>query len=52
VQRTDEAGVPGAALEAMAFGWLAHRRMTGQAGNAPCVTGASRPAVLGALYLP
>jgi anhydro-N-acetylmuramic acid kinase len=52
VQGTDVVGVPGAALEAMAFGWLAHLRMTGQAGNAPCVTGASRPAVLGALYLP
>ncbi|MBM4226498.1 MAG: anhydro-N-acetylmuramic acid kinase [Gammaproteobacteria bacterium] len=52
VQSTDEAGVPAAALEAMAFAWLAHRRLAGLAGNAPSVTGATRPAVLGALYLP
>ncbi len=52
VRGTDEVGVPAAALEAMAFGWLAHQRMTGQAGNAPSVTGASRPSILGALYLP
>jgi anhydro-N-acetylmuramic acid kinase len=52
VQSTDHAGVPSAALEAMAFAWLAHRRVTGQAGNAPSVTGAAKPAVLGAVYLP
>lgn len=52
VLTTDSLGRPAAALEAMAFGWLAHRRLAGEPGNAPGVTGALRPAVLGALYLP
>lgn len=52
VESTDQVGVPSAALEAMAFAWLAHRRIIGQAGNAPSVTGAAKSAVLGALYLP
>lgn len=52
VDTTDAAGVPGTALEAMAFAWLAHRRMQGLPGNLVAVTGAKRPAVLGALYMP
>ncbi len=39
-------------VEACAFAWLARARLTGVAGNAPAVTGASRNAILGALYLP
>ncbi len=37
-------------VEGAAFAWLAQRFMTRQPGNLPAVTGASRPAVLGALY--
>jgi anhydro-N-acetylmuramic acid kinase len=39
-------------VEACAFAWLAHQRLTQQPGNIPAVTGATRPAVLGALYHP
>jgi anhydro-N-acetylmuramic acid kinase len=39
-------------VEACAFAWLAHQRLTQQPGNIPAVTGAARPAVLGALYQP
>lgn len=51
ITTTDELGVPGDWLEAMAFAWLARRFMLEQPGNAPAVTGASRPAVLGQLTL-
>lgn len=49
---TDELGVPGDWVEAMAFAWLAWQRWHGRSGNCPGVTGASRPAVLGGLWLP
>lgn len=39
-------------VEAAAFAWLAQRRLAGLPGNLPSVTGASRPLVLGGLYLP
>lgn len=39
-------------VEATAFAWLAYRRLDALPGNLPAVTGASRPAVLGGLYLP
>lgn len=38
-------------VEAAAFAWLARRRLEGKPGNIPEVTGASRPAVLGAIYM-
>lgn len=50
VNRSEDHGVPASAVEAMAFAWLAHRCMHGLPGNVPSVTGASRPAVLGAIY--
>ena len=37
-------------VEGAAFAWLAQRFIHRQPGNLPAVTGASRPAVLGALY--
>jgi anhydro-N-acetylmuramic acid kinase len=37
-------------VEACAFAWLAMRTLDGLAGNAPGVTGASRPAILGAIH--
>ena len=46
----DELGVDGDALEAAAFAWFAHHRLEGLAGNAPAVTGAHGPRVLGAVY--
>ncbi len=37
-------------VEAVAFAWLAKQTLNGQAGNLPAVTGATHPAVLGAIY--
>ncbi|MFR9718971.1 anhydro-N-acetylmuramic acid kinase [Aeromonas diversa] len=37
-------------VEGAAFAWLAHRFLIREPGNLPAVTGASRAAVLGALY--
>ena len=47
---TDALGVDGDAVEAAAFAWLAHRFLERLPGNAPAVTGAAGPRVLGALY--
>lgn len=45
-----EYGVDPDWVEAMAFAWLAARRLEGQPGNLPSVTGARHPALLGAVY--
>ncbi len=52
VGKTDELGISADWVEAMAFAWLARQRIQEQPGNLPIVTGASRPAVLGSIYLP
>jgi anhydro-N-acetylmuramic acid kinase len=52
VDRTDALGVSVDWVEAMAFAWLAYRRLHDLPGNCPRVTGASRPAILGSLILP
>ncbi len=39
-------------IEAMCFAWLAGETLAGRAGNLPEVTGARRPAILGAVYSP
>ena len=52
VDSTVELGIHPDWVEAMAFAWLAQRRMKGEAGNLPEVTGARRPRVLGAIYAP
>jgi anhydro-N-acetylmuramic acid kinase len=49
---TEKLGLDPTWVEACAFGWLARQHMNNQPGNLPSVTGASREAVLGALYLP
>ncbi len=48
---TSDFGVSADWLEAMAFAWLAKQRLEHKAGNAPAVTGASRPCILGGVYL-
>lgn len=50
VADTGSAGMHPDWIEAAAFAWLAHARLHGITGNAPAVTGATREAVLGALY--
>lgn len=50
VGTTELLGVDPDWMEAMAFAWLAWRRLTKQAGNLPAVTGAKGARVLGALY--
>jgi len=39
-------------VEAMAFAWLAYSYIHRKPGNLPAVTGASRPTILGGLFLP
>ncbi len=50
VTTTNEKGVDSDYMEAMAFAWLAQRRIHGLPSNLPEVTGASRLASLGVLY--
>ncbi len=47
---TAELGIEPEWVEAATFAWLAHRTLQGMAGNAPQVTGASGPRVLGGIY--
>ena len=47
---SDELGLAAEWVEACAFAWLAWRALTGLPGNAPSVTGATGPRVLGAIY--
>ena len=49
---TDALGVAGNWVEALAFAWLARQRVLELPGNCPQVTGASRAAVLGGVFLP
>jgi anhydro-N-acetylmuramic acid kinase len=50
VGTTDEAGISGDDMEALAFAWLAYRTLSGLPGNLPSVTGAKEASVLGAIY--
>ena len=50
VQSTEDFGLHPDWVEAAAFAWLAKRRIEGNPGNLPEVTGASRAAVLGAIF--
>lgn len=50
VTTTDEAGISGDDMEALAFAWLAWRTVAGLPGNLPSVTGAREASVLGAVY--
>ncbi|UJD94500.1 anhydro-N-acetylmuramic acid kinase [Lelliottia amnigena] len=50
VTTTDEAGISGDDMEALAFAWLAWRTVAGLPGNLPSVTGACEASVLGAIY--
>ena len=52
VELTDDYGLQGDWVEAVAFAWLAMRTLHGQPGNIPTVTGASRAVVLGGIYAP
>jgi len=50
VASTAQLGIHPDWVEAMAFAWLAQRRLKLQPGNLPKVTGAAKPRVLGAIY--
>ena len=52
VESTAALGIDPMWVEACAFAWLARQRWEGKSGNLPSVTGASRAAMLGSLYLP
>jgi anhydro-N-acetylmuramic acid kinase len=49
-ETSDALGLPVDQVEAAAFAWLAHRRVTRQGGNVPGVTGASTTRILGAWH--
>lgn len=50
VTSTDEAGISGDDMEALAFAWLAWRTLAGLPGNLPSVTGATESSILGAIF--
>lgn len=52
VASTAECGIAPDQVEAIAFASFARRTLHGLPGNLPAVTGASRPCILGALYVP
>ncbi|MBT8098921.1 MAG: anhydro-N-acetylmuramic acid kinase [Gammaproteobacteria bacterium] len=52
LQTTESVGLDPDWVEAMAFAWLAKRRLDSEPGNLPSVTGASRAAILGAIHSP
>jgi anhydro-N-acetylmuramic acid kinase len=50
VSDTGELGIDPQAVEALAFAWLANRRLNELPGNLPDVTGAAGPRLLGAIW--
>jgi anhydro-N-acetylmuramic acid kinase len=52
VSTTEDLGLPPQQVEAIAFAWLAMRRIKNQTGNLPSVTGASKEVLLGTIYDP
>lgn len=50
IQKSQEYGVNGDALEAMAFAWLAHQRVHNKKVDLKAVTGARKNSLLGAIY--
>lgn len=50
LSRSDVLGIHPSRVEAIAFAWLAYRRLAGKPGNIPSVTGAKKPVLLGAIY--
>jgi len=51
VESTESRGLHPDWVEAAAFAWFAKRRLEGKPGNLPEATGASRPELLGAVYM-
>ncbi|HTO53506.1 MAG TPA: anhydro-N-acetylmuramic acid kinase [Myxococcota bacterium] len=52
VDTTDDHGVPGDAIEAMAFAMMGHCASLGEPSNLPAATGAARPVCLGTVCPP
>jgi len=50
VKIIDDFGLPAEWVEAVAFAWLARQTLAGHPGNAPAVTGAHHPVILGGIY--
>lgn len=52
IQPTSTHGLDPDWVEAAAFAWLAKRRISGEPGNLPSITGATRPVPLGGVFTP
>ena len=52
VMTTEALGLPPEWVEACAFAWLAHRRISERPGNLPSVTGADKQVLLGEIFRP
>lgn len=52
ISDTEELGIPPQQVEAVAFAWLAMRRIKNLPGNLPSVTGAGKKVLLGTIYNP
>jgi len=50
VIKSDGVGIDSTYLEAIAFAWLAYKRVNNQAINLQTITGAKRPSILGAIH--
>ena len=50
VMKSDDLGVKSTFLEAIAFAWLAYKRINNEAIDLQKITGATKPTILGALY--
>lgn len=50
IKKSDEYGVDSDALEAMAFAWLAYKRVNQERVNLSSVTGAKKDSILGGIY--
>ncbi len=50
VASTEALGIPPQWVEASAFAWLAQQTLDKRPGNAPSVTGAKKPVILGGIY--
>ena len=52
IKTTSDSGLPPDCIEAVAFAWLAKKRLDNKSANIPDVTGANKNVILGGVYAP